>query len=562
MTNLNIIGVNTTYDYPTILGGKTSLRAAIAEAATLPGDDLIQVPAGPYALSLGTTLDINNTQGKVIIMGEGGANGVTILGQGKASVFTVEPQCSAEFDELSIQGGNAFYGGGINNDGTIYLSHTTLSNNIAQQGGGICNSGTAIIESASSISGNQALHGGGIFNYASATVINSVISGNYGLDDGGGVLNGGHVIDTGPVASLDVEGSTISSNLVGVGNYLTGAPGGPSAYAYGGGIENNANMTISDNSTVYDNDTTGYGGGIFNDGSATISSCDVDANTAATGGGIYNGQVGIFHPTPFGASIQIGDGTGTLIRNNQATSGGGLYNDALSLAVLHSQSKAGIVFMDNSAATGGAIDNFGWASVGSSRDPLSGSVQNGQFQITYLYSFHDNTASNGGAIDNHLLLGVYNSQFFMNQVTGDGGAIRNEIGGIATVTNSLFKLNQATNGVGGAIENLNYNQGLAAYNVSYTLDVTGCEFDLNSAEYGGAIANSGIALVDSSLFDTNSASADGGGIFNYYAPLTVRKSGFQYNSALVGGGIYSRGGSTSIVTTLFTANSPSNADIQ
>lgn len=57
----------------------TSLREAVAEAAVVPGDDQIHVPAGEYDLDLGQ-LSIDDTTGRLTIKGVGGV--ATIDAQG------------------------------------------------------------------------------------------------------------------------------------------------------------------------------------------------------------------------------------------------------------------------------------------------------------------------------------------------------------------------------------------------------------------------------------------------------------------------------------------------
>src|SRR5262245_16679714 len=70
-----------------------SLREAINQAATNPGDDQIQLPAGEYDLSQGQ-LSINDATGAVAIKGLG--SGATIDAQGASGVLAIASGSTAE----------------------------------------------------------------------------------------------------------------------------------------------------------------------------------------------------------------------------------------------------------------------------------------------------------------------------------------------------------------------------------------------------------------------------------------------------------------------------------
>jgi predicted outer membrane repeat protein len=79
-------------------------------------------------------------------------------------------------------------GGGINNEGTLTLTGSTLLNNSAgDAGGGLCNIGSVTIQN-STFSGNSAgFQGGGIYNKGTLTLTDSILSNNSAADNGGGV---------------------------------------------------------------------------------------------------------------------------------------------------------------------------------------------------------------------------------------------------------------------------------------------------------------------------------------------------------------------------------------
>ncbi|MEY2512083.1 MAG: hypothetical protein QOE26_2846 [Verrucomicrobiota bacterium] len=159
--------------------------------------------------------------------------------------------------------GNGVSGGGILSQKTLILNNTVVSDNQAGgNGGGIFTTGTATVNS-SFISGNLTLnggYGGGILNNGTMTITDSLISGNQTLrgsalatsGKGGGIWNAG-----GPITILN---STISNN---------------SALSDGGGIYNDGTVftystTIAGNLAANDGANSGTGGGI-NNGSGVVN---------------------------------------------------------------------------------------------------------------------------------------------------------------------------------------------------------------------------------------------------------------------------------------------------
>lgn len=143
-----------------------------------------------------------------------GANLLTISGNNASRVFQIFPGNNATLSGMTVTGGNANGdGGGIYNDGTLTVTHSTVSNNHSQFDGGGIGTGfnTGLTLSHSTISGNTATRdSGGIHNINGAvTVNNSTISGNTtsGSNGGGGIGNNG---------TLKVNNSTVTNNSSGV----------------------------------------------------------------------------------------------------------------------------------------------------------------------------------------------------------------------------------------------------------------------------------------------------------------------------------------------------------
>jgi hypothetical protein len=187
--------------------------------------------------------------------------------------------------------------------GTVKLDSLTIANGKVSGdpginfGGGIANSGTLTL-SNSTLSNNSASGGdgitnagGGIINFGTLTITGSTLSGNSA--SGGGSNFGSNNFGGGiaNVGSLTITGSTLS------GNSLSGVIGPNGGGGGGGGIANFNGSLIIINSTLSNNSASGgnsnIGGGIFIiNGSSTIINSTLSGNSVSgginDGGGIYN----------------------------------------------------------------------------------------------------------------------------------------------------------------------------------------------------------------------------------------------------------------------------------
>jgi predicted outer membrane repeat protein len=190
---------------------------------------------------------------------------------------------------------------------------------------------------------------------------------------GGGILN---------EAQLTVNNCTLSGNSAssggGIANVSSGSLtvdnsilSGNSATYFGGGIANYGSLTVTTSSLS--GDFAGYGGGgISNHGGATVSSSILSNNSATYGGGIENHSI-------VGRSAFLTVSAST-VSGNSATYGGGIYTQGFIRANL--------------------VNSFRWpALVTISNSTLSG-----------------NSATSGGAIFSHFLSTVHvgGSTFFGN----------------------------------------------------------------------------------------------------------------------------------------------------
>ncbi len=176
-----------------------------------------------------------------------------------------------------------------------------------------------------------------VFNITNGTVnLNSLtITGGVSSDSSPDVDDGGGIRVGDPSVTINVTASNIS------GNRAIGA------FAYGGGISNVGTATFAD-STVSGNRSEAAGGGLHNstNDSLTLINAIVSDNYSDTsGGGIDN----------LGTATLLGV---TLSGNAAAAFGGGINNSTNDTATL-----TNVTFVGNSANQGGAVSNFGTATL-------------------------------------------------------------------------------------------------------------------------------------------------------------------------------------------------------
>jgi hypothetical protein len=250
--------VTTTNDVVNPLDGQTSLREAIAYAATLSGTQTISFSSntvnGAVNFYAGTVKIIKLVSGQLVI-----SNNLNVLGSGATN--------------LIISGNNSnrvLYVGPFN---TVGISALSIIKGRSDEGGGIYNKWSNLVLSNCVLNGNSgSSQGGGIFVYGGDLfLMNCVISSNSvgGSGSGGGIYTiGGH---------LGIINSTINNNSAYSG-------GGILVYAAAAGI---TNSTICLNSAY-------QGGGIYNYNYSyfaaltSINNTFSDNSAFYLGGSIYN----------------------------------------------------------------------------------------------------------------------------------------------------------------------------------------------------------------------------------------------------------------------------------
>jgi hypothetical protein len=198
-------------------GGLCTLRAAVMESNASVWKDTIEVPSGLYQLTLpvaagGGHLAI--TDG-VKIQGAGAAT--TIIDGNHANIVFYVQSEGLELNHVTVQGGNSSGGGGIRIDaGTSEFNNLVIRQNEAFTGGG----GLYVVDGAtltmrkSAIIDNFATgaFGGGIWNQGELWVYDSTIANN-NSNRAGGIRNSGQ---------MNLRNVTVSGNIAHSGEAGTG----------------------------------------------------------------------------------------------------------------------------------------------------------------------------------------------------------------------------------------------------------------------------------------------------------------------------------------------------
>ncbi|AZQ44283.1 beta strand repeat-containing protein [Nonlabens ponticola] len=458
--------------------------------------------------------------------GNGGAIHVTGPGDNVITGGTVDGNTAAN------------EGGGFwNGSGTMSVSGTTITNNIAAGndtevagaagGGGLFNEGgTLNVTNNTTVSNNSATGaqstGGGILNAAGVLVVSdSEISGNESNRAGGGIETNGD-------SSVELNNVTLDSNFTGVVTGM-GAPGN------GGGLHVSGAAPVTINGgTVNNNIAAKEGGGLWNNqGVMTINGTTISGNdargdlvpadaTAGTSVQIVGGG-GIFAEDGNG-SVVINEGT--VIANNVATgvqgSGGGILMATGTTLTINGSEASPVEINNNSASrAGGGIED--WS-----------------------LSANENTMTNVNFSGN--TVGVDATDFTANGGPGNGGAIHVTGPGDNVITGGTVDGNTAANEGGG------FWNGSGTMSVSGTTIINniaaGNDTEVAGAAGGGGLFNEGgtLNVTNNTTVSNNSATgaqSTGGGILNAAGVLVVSDSEISSNeSNRAGGGIETNGESS------------------
>jgi len=202
--------------YSTGDSGGGSLRSALNNANQAGGSVVVVTATGVIGLASALPAITQDVQ----ILGPG-ANNLTISGSVAYRVFNITSGNTVTIAGLTLTNGSATTGGGIENDGTLFLTNCTVSNSTATAvGGGIYNSSTGTLTATNcTAANNAAATGGGIQNAGVLSLINCTIADNTAVGATSG--NGGGIANTGILTLSDCTIAANSAHLSGGGIYNT-----------------------------------------------------------------------------------------------------------------------------------------------------------------------------------------------------------------------------------------------------------------------------------------------------------------------------------------------------
>ncbi len=469
-----------------------------------------------------------------------GADNITVSGNNAGRIFNISDEVT--ISGLTLRDGNVNgSGGAITTTDSLTLTAMAVISNIATaDGGGIAGFGRLIVNS-SVISGNTAngadLGGGGIFAAGPTTIISgTTISHNRAtVDDGGGIATDWRLSSPSAI--------TLTNSLV-TGNY---------AYDDGGGLKLDTTVAHFISTTIATNTADSAGGGIHMDleADAILVDSAVSGNTADNGGGIYNDDT---PDKPDGALTLIN----TLFYSNTATvDGGAIYDDKDTTTTTTSGDSdlliTGSRFIQNVGGDdGGGIYNAGLGAViitdtafisnTAAGDDRGAVYALGNVTVSDSLFQGNIAADDAGAMEVMGALVITNTDFIGNQASGSGGLAGAILGRAeVSLTDSLMQGNHAGN-YAGALRSVG------------TLVIANTDFISNTAAAeDGAIYASGDATIGDSLIQGNSA-GDYAGVMEVDGTLVVTNSRFIHNVAATYGGAVVANGDAQVSNSLFAGN--------
>ena len=208
----NPLRVTTTQDV-VANDNQVSLREAITYANNHPGYDTIT-----FAWNARGVIKLNGTPlptvtGDCFITGPGG-DATTIDGDGKSRILRISSGASVIVNGLVFANGKApandNNGGAFFNDGNLTITHCAVRDSTGFYGGGVFNNGTLYLVN-STFNGNTALDsGGGLVNLGAVTATNCTFSGNFTSASAG--TGGAGINSYGSSATINLNFCTVTTN--------------------------------------------------------------------------------------------------------------------------------------------------------------------------------------------------------------------------------------------------------------------------------------------------------------------------------------------------------------
>lgn len=318
-----VTATNDTHD--TMCNTHCTLRDAVFAANACPGEDVIQLGAGTFSLSL---RGAGNERGDLDITESVTITGIspeeTIITAAESwteRIVEVGAGTTVRISGLTISNGNTETeaGGGVLNFGSLTLENVSLRQNIAYSGGALYNAGVATLQNVG-ISDNFTLVE---FNVGRGGNILPFPEGGSPDGCGGGIANAGN---------MQISGASVTGNSSVIGAGICNL---------NGGVMNVAGSQVSENGSRLR--VPALGGGFANFGALSVGASQINGNFASYGGGLY-----VLMPSGTALDLQQ-----VTLENNEALDasysgdGGGLYV------------KSGAFTIDNSLILANRANNNG-----------------------------------------------------------------------------------------------------------------------------------------------------------------------------------------------------------
>lgn len=297
--------------------GRCSLRAAISEANSLPGDDVITLPAGIYTTTLTGVNENANVGGDFDI-----TSNITINGAGSGSTFIQAAATAGTATERPLH-----ISASAPNGVTVVINDVTLRNGrytiAGFSGAGLRVEGTGTNATLNNVvirDNQEHSRGAGIYLVFGSPLLtlNNCLIANNSINFTGGSADargGGILISSG---NAIINNTTISGNTV---NSSVSHTFGAGIMMLGGTLDLN-NSSVSNNRATATASFLGNGGGIYNLGATlNIINSTVDGNYADSAGGVRT----LAQDTEAITTIN----NSSIVNNNSVYGGGGITNIAL-----------------------------------------------------------------------------------------------------------------------------------------------------------------------------------------------------------------------------------------